>query len=575
LSTSSSDPRVAATLSPGTELLWDRWCRWADERPEHEAIVHWTAEAAPFRWTWRALLEEAEHFANRLAAAGIGAGEVCAVIARHHAHFYPLYLGISALGAIPSVLAYPNPRLHPHKFVHGLQGMARRSGLDWILTERSLEGTVRPLALGGDASVRGLIFPFEGEAGPLKSSRFRRPPVHAGSACLLQHSSGTTGLQKAVVLSHRAVLEHVGTYADALRLQPGDKVASWLPLYHDMGMIAAFHLPLALGIPVVQLDPFEWVSAPEMLLQVISQERATLSWLPNFAYNLLADRVRDEELRGVRLDSMRMFINCSEPVRADSHGRFLERFSAVGLPEQSLAACYAMAETTFAATQTSPGEAARTLDVDRDALSHGLVRASAPGAPTRACVSSGRPIPGCQLRIVDDLGETVAPAHVGEIAIRSSTMFDGYRNAPDDTARVLRDGWYFSGDYGFELDGEYYVVGRKKDLIIVAGRNIYPEDVEDAISLVPGVLAGRVVAFGLEDASSGTEQIAVIAETEAIDAAERKRIKLAIQRAGMEIDVTVARVFLASPRWLIKSSAGKPSRKANRQRVLDGELAQA
>jgi acyl-CoA synthetase (AMP-forming)/AMP-acid ligase II len=544
LSTSSSDREAAGAFGPGAELLWDRWCRWADERPDHEAIIHWTAEAAPVRWTWRALVEEAKHLADCLVSAGVGAGEVCAVIVRHHPRFYPLYLGISALGAIPSVLAYPNPRLHPDKFVHGLRGMARRSGLDWILTERSLEGTVRPLALGGDASVRGLIFPFEGEAGPARPSRFRRPPVHADSACLLQHSSGTTGLQKAVVLSHRAVLEHVCAYADALRLQPGDKVASWLPLYHDMGMIAAFHLPLALGIPVVQLDPFEWVSAPEMLLHVISQEHATLSWLPNFAYNLLAGRIRDEELEGVRLDSMRMFINCSEPVRADSHGRFLGRFSAFGLPERSLAACYAMAETTFAATQTPPGEAARTLDVDREALSRGLVRSSAPGVPARACVSSGRPIPGCQLRIVDDLGEEVAPGHVGEIAIRSSTMFDGYRNAPEDTARVLRSGWYFSGDYGFELDGEYYVVGRKKDLIIVAGRNIYPEDVEDAISLVPGVLAGRVVAFGLEDANSGTEDIGVIAETEATDAAERKRIKLAIQRAGMEIDVTVARIFL-------------------------------
>jgi acyl-CoA synthetase (AMP-forming)/AMP-acid ligase II len=151
-------------------------------------------------------------------------------------------------------------------------------------------------------------------------------------------------------------------------------------------------------------------------------------------------------------------------------------------------------------------------------------------------------------------------------------MFDGYRNHPDETARVLRDGWYHSGDYGFALDGEYYVIGRKKDLIIVAGKNLYPEDIEDEVGRVPGILPGRVVAFGLEDEAAGTEQVCVVAESEAASTSDKRKLRLDVQLAAMAIDVTVAKVYLAPPRWLIKSSAGKPSRKANRQRILDGEI---
>jgi acyl-CoA synthetase (AMP-forming)/AMP-acid ligase II len=189
------------------------------------------------------------------------------------------------------------------------------------------------------------------------------------------------------------------------------------------------------------------------------------------------------------------------------------------------------------------------------------------GAPSRTCVSSGRPIPGCRLEIVGDDRRELPPGRVGEIAIRSPTMFDGYRNSPEESARVLKDGWYHSGDLGFLHDGECYVIGRQKDVIIVAGNNVYPEDVEDAVATVPGVSPGRVVAFGVEDEQAGTEVICVVAETDVTDPEERKRLVLAIRLAGMAVDVTILRVYLAPSRWLIKSSSGKPSRKANKERI--------
>jgi acyl-CoA synthetase (AMP-forming)/AMP-acid ligase II len=551
------------------ERLWDRWARWGRERGSREAIVHWKAGEEPRRYTWSALVDAAGHEAGALAAAGVRRGDVCALIVRHHPRFYPLYMGISALGAVPSVLAYPNARLHPDKFVQGLGGMARRSGLDWILTERALEATVRPLVAGDACRTRGVLLPLEAPASGASPAPETTVPreVAATAPCLLQHSSGTTGLQKGVALSHRAVLQHVESYASAIQLTDADRVVSWLPLYHDMGLIAGFHMPLAAGLTLVQLDPFEWVSAPVLLLEALSREQGTLTWLPNFAYNLLAERVHADEVRDLRLDGVRMFVNCSEPVRDESHGRFLDRFAANGVRRQALATCYAMAELTFAATQTVPGREAPTLAVDREALSRGEVAPPRAGASSRTCVSSGAPIPGCRIKILAEDGREVSPGRVGEIAIQSPTMFEGYSSGPEESARVLVDGWYHSGDLGFLQDGECYVIGRLKDVIIVAGNNVYPEDVEDAVAAVPGVSPGRVVAFGAEVQEAGTESVCVVAETDVTDPEQRKRLALAIRRAGMAVDVTIAHVHLAPPRWLIKSSSGKPSRKANRDRI--------
>jgi acyl-CoA synthetase (AMP-forming)/AMP-acid ligase II len=276
----------------------------------------------------------------------------------------------------------------------------------------------------------------------------------------------------------------------------------------------------------------------------------------------------EDDLDGIRLESLRMLINCSEPVRAESHEKFLSRFAPFGLRKDALAACYAMAETTFAATQTPPGRDANQIFIAREALSSGVIRLASPGETGRACVSSGAPISGCDLRVLDDDGNALPENRVGEIAIRSVSLFDGYHNNPEKTEEVLKDGWYFSGDYGFLHAVEYYIIGRKKDIIIFAGKNIYPEDIEDVVGQVEGVLPGRVVAFGVEDDSTGTEQICVVAESQADGDAERKRLRMEIIRAGMGIDVTISKVYLPPPRWLIKSSAGKPARKANMDRAV-------
>lgn len=553
--------------------MWSRWLRNAERQPTQDAIIHWLTDGDPFRWTFAALVEAAEICAANLIENGIQPGEVCALIVRHHPKLYPLYLGCVRIGVIPAILAYPNARLHPDKFRQGLEGMSQRSGLDWILTERELEPTIRPLIGNAGSTIKGVYFPLEWDSQSRHGSETlaKLSQIHdrisLSDPLLLQHSSGTTGLQKPVLLSHFAVQEHVNRYAQVLRLDHQDKIVNWLPLYHDMGLIAAFHLPLALGIPTVQISPFEWVMFPSILLEAVSRERGTISWLPNFAFDLMADRIRDEDLEGVHLESWRMIINCSEPVRHESHQKFRKRFQPFGAAPTSISTCYAMAEATFAVTQSPPESQPAVLAVNRAELAKGAASIAADEREARLCVSSGTLVPGCDIRIVDDFGRDLPEGVVGEFAIRSVSLFDGYRNYPEKTAEVLRDRWYYSGDLGFKYGADHFVIGRKKDIIVVSGNNIYPEDVEAAISAVHGVIPGRVVAFGEEEVEMGTERLCVMAESDIADAPGQKQLRIAILKAGMAIDVSITTIYLVPPRFLIKSSSGKLSRQANKARM--------
>lgn len=558
------------------EIIWNKWLYNSNMRPNNEAIIFWKDGKTFYRWTFKDLITKAEFYSNYFYELGIKRGEVCAIILRHHPEFYPIYMGIAGIGALPAVLAYPNPRLHPDKFRQGIIGMSARSGLDYIITDRELDEKIRPLIDGKQTTIKDIIFPFEFDLKncPDNSKNIEeiRNSIKPEDPFLLQHSSGTTGLQKPVVLSNKAVLDHIKYYGKSIELSKEDKVVSWLPLYHDMGLIAAFHLPLAFGIPSVQIDPFEWVLAPNILIEAIAKEGGTITWLPNFAYNVLADKVRDEWIYDFSLELLRMVINCSEPIRHYSHEKFLNKYSKYGLSKKSLSTCYAMAETTFAVTQNPPGKDITTIIVDRDRLAKGEIQLTNEESTARICVSSGKVIDGCRVKIVDDKRNEIPSFKVGEIAIQSISMFDGYRNYPEKTAEVLQDGWYYSGDYGFIFENELFVIGRKKDIIIVAGKNIYPEDIEDLVSKIENVIPGRVIAFGEEDYELGTEVISVIAETNLEDENDKKALISKIKSEGITIDVSIKNVYLVPPRWLIKSSAGKPSRSANKQRILEEKL---
>jgi acyl-CoA synthetase (AMP-forming)/AMP-acid ligase II len=480
------------------------------------------------------------------------------------------FWGAMLVGAVPSMFPTLTEKLDAAVYMDNMEELVELSRVRLILTTNDFAPLLAervPCRVVGSAVLQqgDLVGEFV--------------PVYTPTGeeiAFLQHSSGTTGLQKGVALSHRAVLNQLTSYSEVIGLNGRDVVVSWLPLYHDMGLIAGFLLPLVAGIPLVLMSPFDWVRHPALLFRGIDSYRGTLCWLPNFAYNHSARRIRERDLAGLSAESMRLFINCSEPVRAESHEMFLERFGAIGVQREMLGVSYAMAENTFAVTQTEPGWPVRLDVVDQAALEElgeaVLVEEGRVGAVVK--VSCGRPIPGTEIRIVNNVGEPVAERQVGEVAVRSNCMLSGYYKRPD--LQPFQDGWYLTGDRGYLAAGELFVIGRSKDLIINAGKNIYPQDIEAIVNEVPGVHAGRVVVFGVPDEREGTELIVVVAEVEAnilgVDTAERKEINRRIrQEVARRSMVSAAYVTLVEPRWLLKTSSGKIARGANREKWLESK----
>lgn len=393
------------------------------------------------------------------------------------------------------------------------------------------------------------------------------PPV--GNADIptlfIQYSSGTTGTKKGVAISRRQLLWQVDAYAREIGLTEGDHIVSWLPYYHDMGLLTSLMTPLLTGTPITVMSPFDWVKNPLMLMKVISRDRGTLTWLPNFAYNFMAQAAQRGDLKDLDLSVLRGVINCSEPVSAASHAVFLAAFKPYGLAESALAASYAMAETTFAITSGGFGRPLKADHIDRSRLASGAE--VVPGNHT--VVSSGRAVAGTELRIFSNERATLGERCVGEIGVRSPSLMNGYFGNPEATAKVFHDGYFLTGDLGYIDSGEVFVTGRIKDLIITAGRNIYPQDIEAVVEDLPHVIKGRCVAFGISDDKRGTESVVVIAERETGAAADARQIGADISRAvTARFDVALADVLVVDAGWLKKSTSGKIARGQNRDRYL-------
>ncbi len=337
-----------------------------------------------------------------------------------------------------------------------------------------------------------------------------------------------------------------------------------------MGLIACWLMPILLGYPLVLMSPFDWIRAPYRLLQAVSKYKGTLSWLPNFAYNFCTQKIRDRDLEGVDLSSWRAISNCSEPMRWESHQSFFERFRSQGLRYESLCTCYAMAENVFAVTQGGVTSSVVYEDIDRDSLQ--TKKNASPALPEQVKVrmmSTGKPIQNTQVRIIDSKGCNLPDRSVGEVAIQSDCMLTGYYHRSDATEKAFIEGWYLTGDYGYIVEGELFITGRKKDMIIVGGKNLYPQDLELLAYEVPGVHAGRASAFGIFNESTGTEDVIMVAEVDMEDLMQLQKIGDAIRASVTRGSAVALRyVYLVKHPWLVKTSSGKTARLANRDKFI-------
>ena len=531
---------------------------WIDE-DEHE-----TVSFGEFRRRARAQAAVLRNY-------DVGLGDRVVVIMPQGISAMTTFAGAMMLGAVPAFIAYPNFKIEPAKYRSGLTGVTANLRAKAVVIDNgfpeemlgyvSVDGGLSPIR-AGDGSVT-----LAAEAGP-------HPELQSDALALIQHSAGTTGLQKGVALSHRAVLRQLAHLIKALNINDADRIYTWLPLYHDMGLIACFMLPMVCHIPVVVQSPLDWVMHPETMLQIISEYKCTLGWLPNFAFQFVPRRTPPDRWAQCDLSSLRALINCSEPVRASSMQEFEDAFSAAGLKRGVLQSSYAMAENVFAVTQShvhdASGPARLWADGKEFRRAHHIVPVAEGTAGAISLMSSGQLLPNAEVRIASDSGALLENGLVGEILVRSDCLFDGYYNRPDLTGKAIIDGWYHTGDLGFCLKGELYVVGRKKDLIIIGGENLYPQDIEEIVAAHPAIHDGRTIAMGVYNSDLGTEDIVVVAEVEDEKLLARsEEIEREIRsRVVAGLGVAVRRIFLKPPKWLVKSTAGKPARSSTREKLL-------
>jgi 1-acyl-sn-glycerol-3-phosphate acyltransferase len=505
-----------------------------------------------------------------LHALGIARGDSVALMLRTEPGFFSAFFGVLLAGAVP-VPIYPPTR--PGRFeeyatrqVKILDNAQARLLVTFPEVER-VAGLLR-------ARVRSLTGVTTLERLP-RVPPAPAPAVGPDDPALIQYTSGSTGDPKGVLLSHANLLSNIRALGRALGVRPDDVCVSWLPLYHDMGLIGMWLGSLYHGVPVVILPPLAFLARPARWLRAISAHRATISAAPNFAFDLCVRRLAEAELEGVDLESWRLAMNGSEAVSPETIARFTRRFAAHGFRAQAMCPVYGLAESSVGLTMSPPGRGPRLDRVRRETFEH--ARRTEPAAPGEASplifVSCGAPLPDHDVRIVDAVGSPVPDRVEGRVEFRGPSVTSGYFRNPAATAAVLHDGWMDSGDLGYRAGGELYVTGRRKDVIIKAGRNLYPQEVEELVGDVPGVRKGCVAAFGVGDAAIGTERLIVVAETRAGTPEERARLGAAVRERVVDaLGLPPDTVVMAAPGSVLKTSSGKIRRSATREAWVRGDL---
>jgi 1-acyl-sn-glycerol-3-phosphate acyltransferase len=347
-----------------------------------------------------------------------------------------------------------------------------------------------------------------------------------------------------------------------------DVFVSWLPLYHDMGLIGAWLAGLYHGFPLVVMSPLAFLSRPQRWLWAIHRHRGTLSAAPNFAYELCLRKIEDADIEGLDLSSWRYAFNGAEPVNPDTITAFHDRFAKYGLRAEAVAPVYGLAECTVGLAFPPPGRGPAIDHIQRNAfMSQGrAVPASGAERDVLRMVACGVPLPGHQVRVVDAAGFEVGERQEGRLQFKGPSATLGYYRNPEETRRLFVGDWLDSGDYAYLVDGEIYLTGRAKDVIIRGGRNIYPYDLEQAVGNIPGIRKGCVAVFGSADPGSGTERLVVLAETRETEESARDQLRQKINDAAVDVlGMPVDDVLLAPPHTVLKTSSGKIRRAASRE----------
>ncbi len=543
--------------------------------------------------TFGELYVAAQRCAAELAKRGVPAGGRVALMLPTSRAFFVSYAGILLAGAIPVPIYPPFRADRIEEYALRQSAILKNAGVCLLLTFRQAEAVARLLkprvpSLAEVADAEKFIEAAD-KAPPLSPGAL---PLHLSGSrarktsdiALLQYTSGSTGDPKGVMLTHANLLANMRAIGEAVQLGPNDVGVSWLPLYHDMGLIGAWLTLLFFGVPLAVMSPLAFLTRPERWLKAFQKYGGTISAAPNFAYELCVRKISDKDIEGVDLSRWRAALNGAEPVNPDTLARFAERFAGHGFRREAQLPVYGLAEASLAVTIPPLNRGALIDRIERETFaSEGrAVPAQANDATAISFVSSGKPIPRHDVRIADPSGTEVGDRTEGFLWFRGPSATSGYYQNAAATEKLLPLGpasgdsefaWVNSGDRAYRADGEIFVTGRVKDIIIKGGRNLYPHEVEELAARAEGIRKGCIVAFGLKDEASGTEKLIVVAESREREASRRAAIAAAVtELVSQGLGLPPDRVELIPPGSIPKTSSGKLRREETKQLFIAGKL---
>lgn len=564
---------LAAVAGPPTHAttLVDVLAWHASHQPQRRHIALYVDDEHLDEITYAALYESATAVAAGLQERDLQPGQTVALMLPTSRDFFVGFYGIVLAGGIPVPL-YPPARLAQlEEHLRRQVGILNNAEAVLLVTVPEAQALGR-LLRAHVATLRGVVTVPElaaARGAPL------RPLLQGHDIAVLQYTSGSTGSPKGVILTHANLLANLRAMGQVVQITSTDVFVSWLPLYHDMGLIGAWLGSLYYAYPLVLMSPLAFLARPARWLWAIHTHRGTLSAGPNFAYELCVRRIEDRDLEGLDLSSWRLAFNGAEPVSAATLLRFTARFTKYGFRAEAMAPVYGLAEAALGVAFPPLGRAPHIDAIQREPFmrSGRALPAEAQDPTALHFVACGQPLPGYQIRIVDATGHEVGERQEGRLEFQGPSATRGYFHNPEATARLFHGPWLDSGDMAYMVGNTVYLTGRAKDIIIRAGRNIYPQELEEAIGDIPGVRRGCVAVFGSPDPVLGTERLVVLAETRETAPEPLAQLRAQIEAVAMDLLGTPPDdVVLAPPGSVLKTSSGKLRRAASRERYEQGAL---
>jgi acyl-CoA synthetase (AMP-forming)/AMP-acid ligase II len=547
----------------GARTLAELLSRPAEDRPDALYVRYLAGGRMCSERSFIDTYRVASRWARLLVARGVRTGDPVVLCLPNGEDFVGAFFGTLLAGGIPAALSPPRG---PMDLVARVLGDACR----FLPSRLAVLPSAVADTLGAEVQLPSELSMLS--AVGLDDGTDLVPPPAVGDTDIgvLQLTSGTCGRPKVVQLSHRAVCAQVAAVAERLRLDPEDDSAvSWLPLSHDMGLIGFLLTPAFIGRHVTLMPVEDFMLSPMRWVQALSDSRATITGAPPSAYAAAARFMRRRDAEQLDLSRLRVALVGAEPIERDAIRRFVDRFTPCGLEPTAVMPTYGLAESCLAVTMPSPGTGPAFDEIDPQALRDGRA-VQVDTSSGRPVAAVGAPLSGVTVTIVGSEGRELPDRYVGEVTVEGPSVFSGYLHRPDDTAEALRNGRLHTGDLGYVVDGVLYVTGRRKEVLIVGGRNYQPDDLETMAADIAGVRARRVVAFSVTKPEQSTESIVVLIETGPADAGRElcRRVHHGLVEAGVPVDTVVG----VPPKTVLRTDTGKKRRIACRDRYVAGEL---